>query len=78
MHLRLRLSLLALMLFSSALMAAPKDCEELKSEIEIKIQAAGVSSYTLEIVATADATDPGMVVGSCAYGSKKIVYQKND
>ncbi|MDO8698401.1 MAG: DUF1161 domain-containing protein [Pseudomonas sp.] len=74
----LRLSVLALMLFSTPLLAAPKDCEQLKREIEIKIQAAGVSSYTLEIVASADATDPGMVVGSCAYGSKKIVYQKND
>ncbi|MBX9753977.1 MAG: DUF1161 domain-containing protein [Pseudomonadaceae bacterium] len=74
----LRLSVLALMLFSTPLLAAPKDCEQLKREIEIKIQAAGVSSYTLEIVASADATDPGMVVGSCAYGSKKIVYQNND
>lgn len=73
----LRLSVVALMLFSTSLLAAPKECEVLKQEIEIKIQAAGVSSYTLEIVASADVADQSMVVGSCAYGSKKIVYQKN-
>ena len=30
--------------------AVPKPCEELKAEIEAKIQARGVTSYTLEIV----------------------------
>ncbi len=75
---RLRLSLLALMFCSTSLLAAPKDCEELKQEIEIKIQAAGVSSYTLEIVSNDEASDPAMVVGSCANSTKKIVYQRND
>ncbi|MDG9929126.1 MULTISPECIES: DUF1161 domain-containing protein [Pseudomonas] len=58
--------------------AAPKPCEELKQEIEVKIQAAKVTSYTLEIVPTADVEDPNMVVGSCEGGSRKIIYQKND
>jgi len=58
--------------------AAPKPCAELKAEIEAKIQAQGVASYTLEIVPAAEATDPTIVVGSCEYGSKKIIYQKND
>jgi hypothetical protein len=31
-----------------AVWAAPKDCEELKTEIEAKIQARAVASYTLE------------------------------
>lgn len=75
---RLRLSLLALMLCSTSLLAAPKDCEALKLEIEIKIQAAGVGSYTLEIVSNDEAGDPAMVVGSCANSSKKIIYQRND
>jgi hypothetical protein len=74
----LRFSALALMLCSTALLAAPKDCEQLKQEIEVKIQAAGVSSYTLEIVSNAEVSDPGMVVGSCANGRKKILYQKNN
>ncbi|MNN64389.1 hypothetical protein D3C81_1798280 [compost metagenome] len=57
--------------------AATKPCEELKAEIEAKIQAAGVTSYTLEIVPNAEVKDQNMVVGSCEGGSKKIIYQKN-
>jgi hypothetical protein len=68
---------LATLLCGGAL-AAPKNCEELKREIEVKIQAANVTSYTLEIVAAADVEDPNMVVGSCEGGSRKIIYQKNE
>ncbi|SIP88177.1 DUF1161 domain-containing protein [Aquipseudomonas alcaligenes] len=68
---------LALILCSSAL-AVPKPCEELKQEIEVKIQAARVNSYTLEIVPAGEVKDPAMVVGSCENGSQKIIYQKND
>ncbi|MCY1179578.1 hypothetical protein D9M71_65650 [compost metagenome] len=57
--------------------AAPKPCEELKQEIEVKIQAAGVTSYTLEIVPNAEVKDQSMVVGSCENGTKKIIYQRN-
>ncbi|MDH4610622.1 DUF1161 domain-containing protein [Pseudomonas sp. BN102] len=57
--------------------AAPKPCEELKQEIEVKIQAAGVTSYTLEIVPNAEVKDQNMVVGSCENGTKKIIYQRN-
>ncbi|MGG5288287.1 DUF1161 domain-containing protein [Pseudomonas shirazensis] len=74
---RVAIALLASLLATSAL-AAVKPCEELKSEIEAKIQAQGVASYTLEIVANSEVTDPNMVVGSCEGGSKKIIYQKND
>ena len=63
---------------SSTALAAPKPCEELKQEIEVKIQAAGVASYTLEIVPNDEAQDPNMVVGSCDGGTKKIIYQRND
>jgi len=66
-----------LALLSSTALAAPKPCEELRAEIEVKIQAAGVASYTLEIVPNDEATDPSMVVGSCDGGTKKIVYQRN-
>lgn len=68
---------LALGLPNGAVLAAPKPCEALKREIEIKVQASGVTSYTLEIVAASEVKDPNMVVGSCAGGSKKIIYQKN-
>ena len=63
---------------ATSALAAPKPCEELKAEIEAKIQANNVSSYTLEIVTTEDVHDENMVVGSCEYGSKKIIYQNND
>ena len=63
---------------ATSVMAAQKTCEELKAEIEAKIQARGVTSYTLEIVKTEEVHDQNMVVGSCECGTKKIIYQKND
>ncbi len=69
---------LLLGLLTGPAVAAPKPCEELRAEIEVKIQAAGVASYTLEIVPNDEAQDPNMVVGSCDSGSKKIIYQRND
>ncbi|MEK2611158.1 DUF1161 domain-containing protein [Pseudomonas shirazensis] len=74
---RVAIALLASLLATSAF-AAVKPCEELKAEIEAKIQARGVASYTLEIVANSEVTDQNMVVGSCEGGRKKIIYQKND
>ncbi|AIC22847.1 hypothetical protein C4K05_0043 [Pseudomonas chlororaphis subsp. aureofaciens] len=65
---------------ATSALAAPKDCEELKKEIEIKIQANAVPSYTLEIVSKeeADKHDVAMVVGTCENGTKAIIYQRND
>ncbi|NER61038.1 DUF1161 domain-containing protein [Pseudomonas sp. MAFF212428] len=74
---RIVTALLASLLATAAL-AAPKDCEALKAEIEAKIQANNVPSYTLEIVSNDEVHDQNMVVGSCANGTKKIIYQKND
>ncbi|MFK0085722.1 DUF1161 domain-containing protein [Pseudomonas sp. NPDC090755] len=74
---RVAIAVMASVLATTAL-AAPKPCEELKAEIEAKIQARGVTSYTLEIVRNEDVHDQNMVVGSCEGGTKKIIYQKND
>ncbi|MBH3426621.1 DUF1161 domain-containing protein [Pseudomonas alkylphenolica] len=74
---RVAIAVLASMLATAAL-AAPKPCEALKAEIEAKIQANNVSSYTLEIVRNDEVHDQNMVVGSCEGGTKKIIYQKND
>ncbi|WP_434607400.1 DUF1161 domain-containing protein [Pseudomonas sp. R1-7] len=74
---RLTLAVIGCALTTTAL-AAPKPCEELKAEIEAKIQANNVASYTLEIVTNDEVHDQNMVVGSCEYGTKKIIYQKND
>ncbi len=54
---------------------AAKPCEELKSEIASKLDAKGVKSYSLEIVAK-DQDAEGKVVGSCEGGTKKIVYRR--
>ncbi len=55
---------------------AAKDCEELKLEIAAKLDAKGVSGYTLEIV-TAEDVKEEKVVGSCEGGIKKITYKKD-
>jgi len=74
---RFALVVIGCALASSAL-AVPKSCEELRAEIEAKIQANNVSSYTLEIVANEEVHDQNMVVGTCDNSTKKIIYQKND
>ncbi len=55
--------------------AAGKPCEELKTEIAAKLDAKGVTGYTLDIVAK-DKDAEGSVVGTCEGGSKKIVYSR--
>lgn len=68
--------MLAMGLLSVATSAfAAKSCEELKAEIDAKLKAKGVASYTLEIVDKGSVTDK-KVVGSCELGSKEIVYQR--
>lgn len=54
----------------------PKACEELKSEIAAKLDAKGVKSYSLDIVAKDQEVTEGKVVGTCEGGTKKIVYKK--
>lgn len=56
-------------------LAASKPCEELKTEIAAKLDAKGVTGYTLEIVDKGASTG-GQVVGTCEGGSKEIVYKK--
>jgi hypothetical protein len=70
--------LLLLALSATSSWAAVKPCEELKQEIETKIQATGATRYTLEIVDKDEVQDPAMVVGSCDGGARRIIYQRND
>ncbi|MCX4221623.1 MULTISPECIES: DUF1161 domain-containing protein [Pseudomonas] len=55
--------------------AAGKPCEELKAEIAAKLDAKGVSGYSLEVVDKGAASD-GKVVGTCEGGTKEIVYTR--
>ncbi|SDY55765.1 DUF1161 domain-containing protein [Pseudomonas sp. NFIX28] len=66
---------LALLSVAGTAFAAGKPCEELKSEIAAKLDAKGVSGYSLEIVDKGSATD-GKVVGTCEGGTKEIVYKR--
>ncbi|MBI3147970.1 MAG: DUF1161 domain-containing protein [Betaproteobacteria bacterium] len=54
---------------------ARKSCDELKAEIDAKLQEKKVSAYSLEIV-DSDQTGDRKVVGSCDGGTKKIVYTR--
>lgn len=54
---------------------AAKPCDELKSEIDAKLQAKGVKGYTLDVIATEKVKDE-KVIGSCDGGTKKIVYKR--
>jgi hypothetical protein len=70
-----RLVVLAALMLAAAPALARKDCNELKSEIDAKIKANGVQTYTLEIVPMDQEAD-GKVVGTCDGGTKKIVYKR--
>jgi hypothetical protein len=52
-----------------------KPCEELKAEIDAKLQQKGVKTYALDIVPNETVKDE-KVVGSCDGGTKKITYKR--
>ena len=65
------------LMLAAPVLAAPKPCDELKSEIEEKIKKNGVQDFTLEVVAkTETAPADGKVVGTCDGGTKQIVYKR--
>ncbi len=70
----------AILLLAIAFTATPalakKSCEELKNEIETKIQGKGVQKFTLTIVPKDEPTDH-RVVGTCDGGAKKIIYKRD-
>ena len=66
----------ALSLAFAATASHADNCDELRSQIDAKIKSAGVASYSLVVVDSA-ASAPGKVVGSCAKGSKKIIYTQS-
>jgi hypothetical protein len=57
--------------------ALAKDCNEIKTEVDAKITAKGVTNYLLEIVDAPQVTE-GKIVGTCAGGAKKIVYRRKN
>jgi hypothetical protein len=69
------LLLASILLVTSTPILAAKNCEELKSEIDAKLKAKGVATFTLDVVPT-DASVEGQTVGTCDGGLKKIVYKR--
>lgn len=57
-------------------LAFANNCEALRAQIEAKIAAAGVSQFSVTVVEASAASSGGQVVGSCAQGTKKIVYTR--
>ncbi len=57
--------------------AVRKPCDDLKAEIAKKLDAKGISAYTLEIVDKGNEGD-AKVVGSCDGGTKSIVYSRTN
>lgn len=55
--------------------AAIKPCNDLKAEIAKKLDAKGVTHYTLSIVQKGQEAN-GKVVGSCDAGTRSILYSK--
>ena len=72
-----KLIVVAILLMIGTPAFAMKACEELKSEIDAKLKAKGVKSYSLEIVPNEQVKD-GKVVGTCDGGTKKIVYKRGE
>jgi hypothetical protein len=56
---------------------AADNCDAVREGIEKKIRANGVAEFALEVIDAA-ASAPGKVVGSCARGTRTIVYRRGD
>lgn len=69
-----RFGMMALLLLASPLIAHAS-CDDVKSSIDAKIKAKGVSDYKLDVVSGDNAGTDAKVVGTCE-GDKKIVYTR--
>lgn len=63
-------------LLSACVSSYAVTCDVLKSEIESKIKAGGMTNFTLDVL-DADSASTAKVVGSCELGKKKIVYRSS-
>jgi hypothetical protein len=76
-NMKLAIVAIAFAVLSTPAFAQRKACEELKSEIQAKIEKNGVKNFTLDIVAADQVKEgEGKVVGSCDGGTKRIIYKR--
>lgn len=73
--LSLLLSLAGLLVATAPAAHAAAGCDQLRSEVEGKIAAAGVTRFSVTVVDANAPVTSGKVVGSCELGSKKLVYE---
>ena len=73
--LSLLLSLAGLLVATPPAAHAATGCEQLRSEVEGKIAAGGVTRFSVTVVDANAPVTSGKVVGSCELGSKKLVYE---
>jgi hypothetical protein len=66
----------ALLFVPVSIFAQAKPCDELKADIAKKLNAKGVPSYSLDIVAKDTDQGDAKVVGTCEGGMKKILYAR--
>jgi hypothetical protein len=71
-----RFGMMALLFLALPVMAHAS-CDDVKSSIDAKIKANGVSNYKLDVVSSDSAGADANVVGTCE-GDKKIVYTKGE
>ncbi len=67
---------LALLVVAGAVQAQG-NCEPIRAGIEARIQAAGVTDFSV-VTLDAAASAPGREVGRCERGSRKILYQRGE
>ena len=75
MNMRRFIGVTPLILAVIPVVALAKDCNEVKAQIDAKINANGAVNYALQIVNGPDVKE-GQIVGNCDIGAKKIVYYK--
>ena len=75
MLLRSSLTVAALLLGSGA-SYADNNCDSIRTQIDARVRLSGVKDFVLSVV-DADANISGKVVGSCALGTKKIIYSQS-
>ena len=51
------------------------NCDAIQAQIDARIRASGINDFTLKAVASG-VSAPGKTVGSCANGSRKILYSR--
>ncbi len=73
--LRLQYPTFFVLLLGSVASHASNNCESIRTQIDAKVRASGVTDFALSVV-EAGAKVSGKVVGSCDLGTKKIVYSQ--